>query len=303
MAKADWKRRRFLNIGCAMRFTKMHGIGNDYIYIDCFSQPAPKDPSALARKLSDRRFAVGGDGVILILPPDSPQHDARMRMFNVDGSEGEMCGNGIRCVAKYVFDHKIAAKKELVIETGGGPLTVGLEIKNAKAVRARVNMSEPIFDPRRIPTTLSGNPPVDVPVHVAGRQVAVTALSMGNPHGVVFVDEPTDDWVLNIGPKLETAEFFPRKANIEFAQVLAPDEIRMRVWERGSGETWACGTGASAVCVAGVLTGRTNRAVTVHLRGGDLDLEWSQADNCVYMTGPATEVCTGEIAPDFLAAE
>lgn len=286
-----------------MRFTKMHGAGNDYVYIDAFTEPPPSDPHNVARRLADRHFGVGGDGLILILPPDSSTNDARMRMFNLDGSEGEMCGNAIRCVGKYLFDHGLTTKRELIIETGRGPLKLGLEIRNGKAVRARVNMNPPIFDAAQIPTTLSGTPPTEVPVNVDGRNVAITALSMGNPHGVVFVDEPTDDWVLNIGPKLEAAEFFPRKANIEFAQVLSPTELRVRVWERGSGETWACGTGASAVCVAGVLTGRTQRKVTIHLRGGDLDLEWSEADNCVYKTGPATEVFTGEVSADFFKAD
>lgn len=281
-----------------MRFTKMHGAGNDYIYVDCFSQPAPKDPGGLAKKLADRRFGIGGDGLILIVPPDSAAHDARMRMFNLDGSEGDMCGNGIRCVGKYLYDHGIAPKKELVVETGRGPLTLGLEINAGKAVRARVNMSEPVFDPAKIPTTLPGNPPTEVEIVVAGRMLKITALSTGNPHGVIFVDDLSDDLVLGIGPELEVAEYFPRRANIEFVKVLSPSELNVRVWERGSGETWACGTGASAVCVAGVLTGRTNRKVLIHLRGGDLELEWSDADNCVYMTGPAVEVFSGDVDVD-----
>lgn len=277
-----------------MRFTKMHGAGNDYIYVDCFSQKEPADPPALSRVISDRHFGVGGDGLVLITPPTQEGCDARMRMFNADGSEAEMCGNAIRCVAKYVYDHNIVRKPQLTIETGRGPLTLQLEIANDRVVRARVNMRPPILQSTDIPTTLPGDPPIMVPIEIAGRELKVTCVSMGNPHAVTFVDEVNDDWVLNIGPKLEVAPQFPRRVNAEFVQVLSPDEVRMRVWERGSGETLACGTGACAVCVAGVLAGKTSRKIVAHLPGGDLQLEWSEEDNCVYMTGPATEVFSGD---------
>ena len=275
-----------------MRFTKMHGCGNDYVYIDCFRQPPPKDPAALSRVIADRHFGVGGDGLILICP--SEVADARMRMFNADGSEAEMCGNGLRCVAKYVFDHGIASKNPLAIETGRGILAVELEVKGNKAQRATVNMGEPILSAGRIPTTLPGNPPKDVPLQVGDVALNVTCVSMGNPHCIIFVDEIADHHIHGIGPKIEQHAAFPRRTNVEFVKVNGPHEATMRVWERGSGETLACGTGACAVAVAGVLTGRCGRQVRLHLLGGDLDLHWSEADNHVYKTGPAVEVFSGE---------
>lgn len=278
-----------------MRFTKMHGAGNDYVYFDCISQPSPKDPAALSQRVSDRHFGIGGDGIVLIVPPDASGHDARMRMFNADGSEAEMCGNAIRCVAKYLYDRRICPKDKLTIETGRGPLVLELETTNGKMQRATVNMRQPILKSVEIPTTLPGDPPRDVPVDIGGRKFNITCVSMGNPHAITYVDEPTDEWVLGIGPKVETASYFPRRINAEFVQVLSPTEIKMRVWERGSGETLACGTGACAVAVAGVLTGRTERRIVAHLPGGDLELFWSDVDDCVYMTGPATEVFSGEI--------
>lgn len=274
-----------------MRFTKMHGAGNDYVYVDCFQQPEPPDPAALARRISDRHFGVGGDGLILILP--SSKADARMRMFNADGSESEMCGNGIRCVAKYVFDHGLCRKPELAIETGAGILVLRLEIRGGKVERARVDMGRPVLEAQRIPTTFAGSPVVRVPLKVGGRTLHATCVSMGNPHCVMFVEELSDDLVLGVGPLVERDEHFPRRVNVEFVQVLKPDEVRMRVWERGSGETLACGTGASAACVAGVLEGVTGRRVLAHLRGGDLELEWAEDDH-VYLTGPAVEVFSGE---------
>ncbi len=275
-----------------MRFTKMQGIGNDYIYVDCFRQPPPRDPGALSRAVSDRHFGVGSDGLILICP--STKADARMVMFNADGSEGEMCGNGLRCVAKYVYDHGLARKPELTIETGRGVLTLELQIQEGKVQQARVDMGEPILEAARIPTTLPGDPPVDVPLEVSDAALRVTCVSMGNPHCVAFVDTLTDALVHGVGPRVETHEVFPRKTNVEFAQVHGPEEVTMRVWERGSGETMACGTGACAVAVAGVLTGRTKRRITVHLKGGDLQLYWSESNNHVYKTGPAVEVFSGE---------
>jgi len=274
-----------------MRFTKMHGAGNDYVYVDCFQEPMPADPAQLACKISDRHFGVGGDGLILICP--SQVADARMRMFNADGSEAEMCGNGVRCVAKYVYDHRISRKKTLTIETGRGVLTLELEVDGGRVRRARVDMGEPILAGAQIPTTLPGSPVVDAPLSVAGRELRVTCVSMGNPHCVTYVEELTDDWVLGVGPQVERDPHFPRRVNAEFVQVISPQEVRMRVWERGSGETLACGTGACGVCVAGVLTGRTARRLLVHLPGGDLELHWAD-DNHVYLTGPAVEVFSGE---------
>jgi diaminopimelate epimerase len=290
-----------------MRFTKMQGCGNDYLYVDCFRDPMPHDPPGLSRAISDRHFGVGADGLILICPSDKA--DARMRMYNADGSEGEMCGNGIRCLAKYVYEHGLVRKPTLTVETGRGVLTMELELSAGAVRQVRVDMGEPILEGARIPTTLPGNPPKNVnlvlpsltefPVikgalGIATEQFRVTCVSMGNPHCVIFVDEVTDAHVLFAGPRIEQHPAFPRKTNVEFVKVNRPDDVTMRVWERGSGETLACGTGACAVCVAGVLTGRTQRRVTIHLRGGDLELHWSENDNHVYMTGPAVEVFSGD---------
>jgi len=280
-----------------MRFTKMHGAGNDYVYVNCFQGPMPDDPAKTARQVSDRHFGIGADGLILICP--SEKADARMRMFNADGSEAEMCGNGIRCLAKYVYDHDICKRETLNIETGNGVLTLELELFDERVRRVRVDMGKPTLQPENVPTTLPANPRIDAAAAVAvdlaidGKQLEVTCVSMGNPHCVTFVDELTDDWVLGIGPKIETDPHFPNRVNAEFVEVISPTEIRMRVWERGSGETLACGTGACAVCVAGALTNRTKRKVLAHLPGGDLDLHWND-DNRVYMTGEAVEVFSGE---------
>jgi diaminopimelate epimerase len=276
-----------------MQFTKMQGIGNDYVYVDCFANPVPRDPAALARKMADRNFGVGGDGLILICPADNGA-DARMRMFNGDGSEAEMCGNGLRCVAKYVYDHGIARKQQLKLQTGRGVLSVDLEVASERVQRVRVNMGEPILDAAKIPTKLPGNPPINVPLTIDGRTFQVTCVSMGNPHCVIFVAQASDELVLGWGRKIEHAPEFPARVNVEFVEVVSPTEVRQRTWERGSGETLACGTGASAVCVAGVLTGHTQRRIINHLRGGDLVLEWNERDNCVYKTGPAVEVFSGE---------
>jgi diaminopimelate epimerase len=280
-----------------MRFTKMHGIGNDYVYVDCVRNPMPGDPAAVARAVSPRNFGIGADGLILICP--STKADARMRMFNADGSEAEMCGNGLRCVAKYVYDHGIAKKPQLAIETGRGILTVDLEVKNDKVSRVKVNMGEPILKSAQIPTTLAGDPPINAPLTIEGTRFEVTCVSMGNPHAVVYVGDDffrtgRRDLVAEYGPRIESNEHFPRRTNVHFAKVHSPSEVTMRTWERGSGITLACGTGACSVCAAGVLTGRTGRRLLAHLPGGDLELEWSEADNCIYMTGPATEVFSGE---------
>lgn len=286
-----------------MQFTKMHGIGNDYVYVNCFAEPMPADPAALAIKIADRHFGVGGDGLILICP--SQKADARMRMFNADGSESEMCGNGIRCVAKYVYDHGIARKPELIIETGAGLLSIGLEVVDGKVGRARVDMGEPILAGEKIPTLINAEQIVNQPLPLlaeigpVGWQTAcgldprMTCVSMGNPHVVFYCDEVAKVPLEVVGPKIETAAIFPRKINAHFVQVHSPSEVTMRTWERGSGITLACGTGASAVAVAGVLTGRTKRRILAHLPGGDLELEWAD-DRHVFMTGPATEVFCGD---------
>jgi diaminopimelate epimerase len=290
-----------------MRFTKMHGIGNDYVYVDCTRAAPPANPASLSRAISDRHFGVGSDGLILICP--SERADARMRMFNADGSEAEMCGNGLRCVAKYVYDHGIARKPRLAIETGRGVLTVDLEVPQDKVSRVKVNMGEPILQASDIPTKLPGSPPggavVNVPYNFGSfpgwAWPPVTCVSMGNPHAVFYVGDEffpplpdRRDLVVERGHHVETHEIFPRRTNVHFVKVHSPSEVTMRTWERGSGITLACGTGACAVCVAGVLSGRTGRKLIAHLPGGDLELEWSEADNHVYMTGPATEVFTGE---------
>ncbi len=274
-----------------MQFTKMHGAGNDYVYVDCFTHAVPADPASLAARVSHRHFGVGADGLILIRPSEIA--DARMQMFNADGSEAEMCGNGIRCVAKYVYDHGICTKPTLRIETGAGVPAVDLELQGDRVARARVDMGRPILSGPDIPTTWTQTQVVDQDLEVDGVQLKVTCVSMGNPHCVVFVDEVTDDWVLGWGPKIEHDAHFPALANVEFVEVASPTEVRQRTWERGSGETWACGTGASAVCVAGVLTGRTDRRIVNHLLGGDLELEWNAQNQHVYMTGPAVEVFSG----------
>ncbi len=276
-----------------MRFTKMHGLGNDYVYIDCVNGQAPADPVKTSIAVSDRHFGIGSDGLILIGKSD--RADACMRMFNADGSESEMCGNGLRCVAKFVYDHGIAKKTPLKIETGRGVLTVDIESANGKAKRVRVNMGEPILESAKIPTKLPGDPPQNVNISFGENESAiVTCVSMGNPHAIIFVNEITDDHVLRIGKILEKHEAFPKRINVEFVKVNSRSDATMRVWERGSGETLACGTGACAVHVAGVLTGRLDRKATIHLLGGDLEIEWNEQDNCVYKTGPATEVFSGD---------
>lgn len=282
-----------------MKFTKMQGCGNDYVYVNCFEETFPEDSAereVLVRHFSDRHFGIGGDGVIFICP--SRIADAQMRMLNADGSESEMCGNGVRCVAKYVFDHGIVRKDEIAIETLAGIKVIRVMERNADgtAARLRVDMGEPILDLPKVPTTLTCgvNEPLEV-VTPDGKSAIfrVTTVSMGNPHCVTFVDEITDEMVFRLGPLMEHHSVFPARANIEFIQVLSPTELKMRVWERGTGETLACGTGASAVCAAGVLTGNSERRVRIHLLGGDLDLEWDAASNHVFMTGPAVEVFSG----------
>ncbi|MGD9631980.1 MAG: diaminopimelate epimerase [Pirellulales bacterium] len=279
-----------------MHFTKMHGAGNDYVYVDCFAESIPAEVADVARRISDRRFGVGGDGLILICRTD--RADAEMRMYNADGSYSEMCGNGIRCVAKYVHDHGICSRNPLTIASGSRIYTLELNLEGGSVATVRVDMGEPILTPAAIPTNLRSprgpeEPVVDVPITIDGRTFNVTAVSMGNPHCVTFVDRAADDWVLGIGPKLEVDPHFPKRVNCEFVEVLGRNELRQRTWERGSGETYACGTGACGVCVTGVLTGRSDRRVVIHLLGGDLLIEWNEENNHVYMTGPAAEVFSG----------
>ncbi len=284
-----------------MHFTKMHGIGNDYVYVNCFNQSLPRNPTALSKAVSDRHFGIGGDGLILICP--SEKADVRMRMYNADGSEGEMCGNGVRCVGKLTYDHGIVRKPVLTVETGRGVLTLHLEVKSGKVERVRVNMGEPILEADRIPTTLPGPRVVNFPLPVkfeenffgsCGLDARITCVSMGNPHVVLYCQDVGKVPLEKVGPVLENASVFPRRINVHFVQVQGPREVAMRTWERGSGITLACGTGACAVCVAGVLTGQTERNLLAHLPGGDLELDWSADDNHVYMTGPAVEVFSGE---------
>ena len=276
-----------------MKFTKMHGAGNDYVYVDCFVQDLPEELSDLAKLISHRRFGVGGDGLICIRP--SKIADGRMQMFNADGSEGAMCGNGIRCVAKYMYDHDIARKKSLSIETNAGVLQLELDTNSDDLVdQVTVDMGEPELEASKIPTTvIESGRVVGHAVDFDGHSFDVTCVSMGNPHCVIFVEKATDELVLGIGPKIETDPRFPDRVNVEFVEVISPTEVHQRTWERGSGETWACGTGASAVCVAGVLTGRTERKILNHLVGGDLTLRWDETSGHVFKTGPAVEIYSG----------
>ena len=274
-----------------MRFTKMHGLGNDYVYVNGFEEQVD-DPAALARAVSDRHFGIGGDGLILILPSDKA--DCRMRMFNADGSEAQMCGNGTRCVAKYVYDHGIARRSALSVETLAGVLALDLFAAGGVVEKVRVNMGEPRLQRAQIPMRGAPGEVINEPLLVNSSTFEVTAVSMGNPHCVVFVEDVDGFDVARWGPLFEHHDAFPERVNTEFIQVHDRESFSMRVWERGSGETLACGTGASAAAVACHLTGRTGRRVTGHLLGGPLELEWQASDNQVLMTGPAVEVFSGE---------
>ncbi len=287
-----------------MKFTKMHGLGNDYVYVNCFEE-AIENPAALAQVISDRHYGVGGDGLILIAP--SQKADARMRIFNADGSEAEMCGNGIRCVAKYIYDHNVVEAGQafavpgrapfptsLKIETGNGILTLGLDIDDSDKVhKVCVNMGQPILNPKEIPVNLPGEKIVEQPIEVLGQELLMTCVSMGNPHAVFFCDDVGAIALEKFGPVIENHSLFPNRINVHFVQIDKPLEFTMRTWERGSGITMACGTGACACGVAAVLAGRQEHICTGHLSGGDLDLNWCEQDNCVYMTGPAMEVFEG----------
>jgi diaminopimelate epimerase len=274
-----------------LRFTKMHGIGNDYVYVDAFHASVP-DPAELSRRVSPRHTGIGGDGLILICPSDVA--DCRMEMYNADGSRGDMCGNGIRCVAKYAWEHGLARVNPMRIETDAGVKLLDLAMRGDRVERVSVDMGAPILDGPRIPVAAEGRV-VDAPLEVGGLEYRVTCVSMGNPHCVVFTDDVAGLDLERIGPLFEHHRFFPKRVNTEFVRVDGPRDLTMRVWERGSGETAACGTGACAVLVAAVLTGRAERAATVHLNGGDLAIEWRAADDHVHMSGAAEEVFRGEI--------
>ena len=273
-----------------MQFTKMHGIGNDYVYVNCFEETVC-EPGKLASAISDRHFGIGSDGLILICP--SEQADVRMRMFNADGSESEMCGNGIRCVAKYAYEHSLSTNNPMKIETGNGVLSIELRVENGVVLAARVNMGEPILEASKIPMAIDDTRAINYQIEVAGLPMAVTCVSMGNPHAIFFVEDAAHVVIERLGPTIENHAVFPQRTNVHWVQVVGPDEVILRTWERGAGATLACGTGASAVCVAGALTERTDRKITTHLPGGDLQIEWDKSDNCVYMTGPAVEVFSG----------
>ncbi len=275
-----------------MKFTKMHGIGNDYVYVNCLQEKV-EDPSGTARKVSDRHFGIGSDGLILIKP--SKKADFEMEMYNADGSRGAMCGNGIRCVAKYVYDYGLTDKTSISVETGSGIKYLDLSVENNKVTMVKVDMGEPDLTASHIPIKAQTEQVIDEPIEVDGKTYRITGVSMGNPHGVVFLDDIDSLDIEKIGPSFENHVRFPDRINTEFVQLDNRSHVRMRVWERGSGETLACGTGACAVAVACVVNGLTQREVTVSLRGGDLKICWDEKDGHVYMTGPATVVFDGEI--------
>lgn len=275
-----------------MKFTKMHGCGNDYVYVNGFEEQI-EDPSAVSKFVSDRHFGIGSDGLILICPSDAA--DFRMAMYNADGSEGSMCGNGIRCVAKYVYDHGMTEKTEISVETKSGIKYLDLTVENGKVSLVKVNMGAPGLLPEQIPVRIDGDQAVDVPITVLGEAYRMTCVSMGNPHAVVFVDNTEQFPLEKVGPHFEHHEMFPDRVNTEFVQVISRSEANMRVWERGAGETWACGTGTCASVVAGVLNGVFDEKVLVHLRGGDLRIFYDREADTVWMTGSATTVFEGEI--------
>ena len=276
-----------------MKFTKMHGIGNDYVYVNCFEETV-SNPSAVAKFVSDRHFGIGSDGLILIKPSDVA--DCEMDMYNLDGSQGAMCGNGIRCVAKYAYDYGIVNKTNISVATKSGikylDLTLG---DDGKVALVKVNMGAPILTSRQIPVVSSKEQVIDEPLNVDGTTYHITAVSMGNPHGVVFVDSVADIDIEKIGPKFENHPMFPDRVNTEFIELVDDKTIKMRVWERGAGETLACGTGACASAYASYLNKKTGKKVLVHLLGGDLQIEYDEEKDTIFMTGPATTVFDGEI--------
>ncbi len=284
-----------------LEFAKLHGLGNDYIYLNTFDQDlAGYDLAELARRLSDRHFGVGGDGIILIMP--SEKAGFRMQVFNADGSEAEMCGNGIRGLVKYAYDRGMTDQTTVSVETGAGTLRVALTVQEGVATAATVDMNSPRLVRREIPMLgePTGEPVIEQPLEVGGQTFDITCVSMGNPHCVIFVDDVASFNVTGLGPQIENHELFPERTNVEFVSVVDRQRLKMRVWERGSGETLACGTGACAAVVAAVLTDRTERQVQAELLGGELQIEWHE-DEHVFMTGPATEVFSGRVNDQVLA--
>ncbi len=282
-----------------MKFTKMHGIGNDYVYVNCFEESV-KNPAEVSKFVSDRHFGIGSDGLILISP--SAIADFRMNIYNADGSQAEMCGNGIRCVAKYVYDYGLTDKTDISVETLAGIKYLRLQVENGKVASVEVNMGAPILEPKEIPVAVEESPVVNVPVEVKGKIYHMTCVSMGNPHAIIFMNNVKDLDIEAIGPYFENHTVFPKRTNTEFVEVLDRNTVNMRVWERGSDETLACGTGACATTVACILNDKTENEVTVHLLGGNLKIRWDREANQVYMTGPATVVFDGEITlPDGIA--
>lgn len=275
-----------------MKFTKMHGCGNDYVYVNCFEETVD-NPSEVAKFVSDRHFGIGSDGLILICP--SEKADFRMAMYNLDGSEGKMCGNGVRCIAKYVYDHHLTDKTRISLETLGGIKYLDLDVKDGKVATVTVDMGEPILTPSEIPVNIAKDKIIDEPVEIDGKIWNMTCISMGNPHAIVFVDDTASLELEKIGPSFEKHPIFPEQVNTEFLQVLDRHTVNMRVWERGSGETFACGTGACASAMACILNGKTENEVLIHLLGGDLLIKYDPETNRIFMTGPATEVFSGEI--------
>ena len=275
-----------------MEFTKMQGCGNDYVYVNGFKNKID-NPNKLSEIVSDRHFGIGSDGLIVINP--SEKADFKMSMYNADGSEGKMCGNGIRCVAKYVYDNKMTDKTTITVETLSGIKTLELNVKNDKVETVKVNMGTPILLPKDVPVVSDKDKVVDEPIVIDDKEYRITCVSMGNPHAITFIENTDDLEIETIGPKFENNPIFPDRVNTEFIQVLDRNIVKMRVWERGSGETFACGTGACATVVACVLNGLTDNKVTVKLLGGDLFIEYNREENTVYMTGPAKVSFTGKI--------
>lgn len=275
-----------------LNFSKMHGLGNDYIYVDCLKKPLA-NASRLAVSLSDRHFGIGSDGLVLIMP--SREGDFRMEMYNRDGSRGLMCGNAIRCVGKYVYDFSLTTKKELDIETDSGLRGLKLQIINGKVAQVSVDMGKPLFAPGQIPVLWSQEKAINIPVSAGGKDYKLTCLSMGNPHAVIFSSDVEKLDLAVLGPKLEYHKLFPERVNTEFVQIIDRRNLRLRVWERGAGETMACGTGACAALAAAVVNGLSEREATVHLNGGSLEIKWPGRESAVEMTGPAVYVFAGTI--------
>lgn len=282
-----------------MEFTKMHGCGNDYIYVNCMEKMI-ENPEETSILVSDRHFGIGSDGLILICP--SQKADFRMKMYNADGSEGNMCGNGVRCIAKYVYEFGLTKETTISLETKSGIKYLYLTVENGKVVSVKVNMGAPILKPAAIPVTVGEDDCIDRPITIEGKEYRMTCVSMGNPHAVLFVEDTQSLDLEKIGPKFEHAKEFPERVNTEFVQILNDHEINMRVWERGSGETFACGTGTCASVVACVLNKKTKNQVLVHLLGGDLEIDYDEEADTVWMTGPASVVCSGEVDIEQLKA-